>query len=217
MIHFHNAALTWAVLAWLVPAAPAADNETVKGRIQEVRASAHRLTVTTEQGKELTLRVDENSRLEKHGRRIDLDQLHDGMRVQATYEARGGENHLVSLTTVPVRVEDLKKEIHEALRDAKAYTFQHKDEYRQRLQGILGQLDEQIDQLEQQMSQAGSQARKEFNEQLPKLRRLRDRVQAQAERVKAASPQAWEDIKAGVGAALEDLGQAFQKAGERFR
>jgi len=218
MNRFRQAIVALAALFLLVPAALAAeDQQTVRGRIQEVRPSTKQLLLTTEGGKELTLRVDDRSRLQQQGKEVALDQFKKGMRVQAVYESRDGGNRLVSLTPALVSAAEVQKEIRDALQAAGAYTYQHRDEYRRRLQNVLDQVNDRIEQLQSQAARAGAEARKEYAEQIDQLRRLRDKVETQAERVKSATPKAWDDLKSGVGAALEDLRKAFEKAGERFR
>ncbi len=207
-----------AVLAVLAAATPAAENrEKVEGRIREVRPSAHQLLLQTREGKELTLQVDNRSRVEQNGREVGLDQLRAGTRVQVAFESRDGENRVVSLKAVPVSAEDVRKEIREAFQAAKAYSFQQKDDYRKKLQSVLDDVNARIDDLQHQAAQAEGEARKQYSRQIEQLRRLRDRVQDQAERVKSATPGAWEEIKSGVGSALEDLRKAFERAGEHFR
>jgi hypothetical protein len=207
-----------ATAALLLPSVlRAEDEQTVKGRIQEVRASAHQFLLTTDEGKLMTLRVDDHSRLERQGREAALDQFPKGMRVTVTYEPRAGENRVVSMAPAPVSVEDLRNEIRNAIEDAMSYTVQHKGNYYDRLERILEQVNDRIDQLKRQTAKAGPEARQELAEQLEHLRRLRDKAEAEAERVKSAAPGAWDEVKSGVRSALEDLRKGFEKAAEHFR
>jgi len=204
---------TWTVFA---SAALAADNRrTVKGYIRDVNAPAHQLTVATDDDKDLTFRVDDRSKLERNGRPVALDDFKKGMRVKVAFEPSGGENRVVSMTPATVTTEEVRKEIREALQAAKSYTYQQKDEYRKRLNRVLERTNERIEQLQARAEK--SDAKKEYSEQIEKLRRLRARLEARLERVKSATPGAWDDLKAGVSSALQDLGKAFEKAGDRYR
>ncbi len=210
--------LAAAVAALPASAARAADEQkTVKGTIQEVRAGAHQLVMTDEEGKEWVLHVDDRSKLERRGREVGLDQLTSGMHVQVTYVAHDGEKRVVSLTPAAVSAADVQKEVRDTLQAARSYTFEQRDKYSRRLQGVVGQVDDRIHQLQGQAARAGAEAKKQYAAQIEHLRGLRDKLQSQAERVKSATPQAWDDLKAGAGAALEDLHRAFEKVGERFR
>jgi hypothetical protein len=212
------AALSFVALAVPASATRAAENaEPIKGRIQDVRPSDRQLVLTTETGKQLTLQLDDRSRLELNGQQASLDQLKKGMRVKVIFESRDGQNRLVSLTSAPVSAEELQKKIHDTLEAARSYSYQHKDEYRQKLQSVLEEVNEHMGQLQHQAAQAGAAAKQQYAQQIEQLRRLRDKAQAQLERVKSATPGAWEDLKAGASAAFEDLRRAFEKAGERFK
>jgi hypothetical protein len=210
--------LALAVPAVLASAATAADHsKTVRGRIQEVNPSAHQLRIATDEGQELTLRVDNSARLARECNEVGLDMFQKGMRVKVVVESNDGGQRVVSMTPTAVTAEELRNEFRNALQAARSYTFGHKDEYRQRLQRLLQKVEERIDQLQAQAAQAGEEARPRLAQQIERRRRLRDKVQAQAERVKAATPGAWEDIKAGLGAALDDLRKGFENAGRHFR
>jgi len=203
--------LSFSALAVLASAALTAENrQTVKGRIREVSASTHRITLATDGGKELTFRVDKNSRLERKDREVGLDEFKKGMRVKITYESRGGERRVVSMTPVTVSAEEVRTEIREALQSAKSYTYRQRDKYRERLERVLKRADNRIDELRDQAAQAGDQAKKKYHEQIKQLRRVRDKARTQLKRLKSATPEAWEDFKSGVRSAFEDLRKAFE-------
>lgn len=218
MKHIPGAVLSLTALALFASSAWTAEKqETARGSIQEVRASARQVVISTDGDKELTLRVDERSILEQKGLEAALDQFKKGMRVKVAYEPRDGENRVISMTSATVSAEELENKFRDALQSAKSYTFQHKDEYRRKLESVLGQVDDRIDQLQDEAARAGAKEKKELPEQLAQLRRLRDKAEAEAERVKSATPEAWQDLKSGIGSAFEDLRNAFEKAGAKFR
>ncbi len=209
------AMLACAAVVGLAAAALAAeDSETVKGHIQKIDPSAHQVQVVTDEGAELTLRVDEGSRLRQHGREVRLDEFRKGMAVKVRFQSRDGERRVVSMRPAAVSAEEVRNEIRDAIRAAKSYSYQHRDEYRERLQRALEEANERIGQLQEQAAHAGAEAKKRYAPQIEELRRLRDKAQAQAERVQAATPAAWEHLKSGVMSAFEDLRRAFDKSDE---
>lgn len=199
------------------PGPGAAPPVTAVGRIADVQADANRFTLHTGDGNTLTLYVDERSELRLHHRPAALDQFKEGTRVRVTYQSQAGREHVLTMTEAPRALEDLRRETNAALRAARSYTFEHKEEYQKRLQGVLDQIQDQIDQLKHRAEQAGTQVQQKYPQQLEELRRLKAKAQTRLERVKAATPGAWEDIKAGVGAAMEDLQKAFERASKRFQ
>jgi hypothetical protein len=116
-----------------------------------------------------------------------------------------------------VNAEEVQRELRNALDAVKGYTYQQKQEYQKRLEPVLQDLDERIDHLKEQAKGASKEARKWYPQALQELRRERRIVREQLAKAEAAAPGAWEDIKAGVGAAWNDLRQAFQRANERFK
>jgi hypothetical protein len=159
------------------------------GRIAEVRPGTGQITVQTRDGKDHTLTVDDRSTLRVGGETAKLDQLKPGMRVRVRYAAGDGKDRVLALTAVPP-AEDLRKQIRETLQAARAYGYQQKDEYARKLQGLLGDLDERIDELQEHAQEAKGQAHEEFDRQMKDLRRKREVVREQLDKVKAATPGA---------------------------
>ncbi len=121
------------------------------------------------------------------------------------------------MTANPVSAADVRNSIRDALQSAKTYAYQHKDVYRRRLDHVLHQADDRIAQLEDQAAHASAAARKELEPQIRELRRLRDRAQTQVERVQRATPQAWDNLKTGVGSACKTSVAPFEQAGKHLR
>ena len=117
----------------------------------------------------------------------------------------------------PVTAEDVDRQTREALQSAKSYSYEQKDEYQKRLQGVLQKLNDQIDELKRQAEQASGKARQQYQEELVRLEKLRIKAREQLARVRSATPGAWEDIKAGVSAAVEDLHNAYERAKTHFQ
>lgn len=117
----------------------------------------------------------------------------------------------------PVTADDVGQQVRQTLQAVKNYSFEQKDEYQKRLQAVLPKLDQRIDNLKRQAEQASGQAKEEYRKQIPRLQKLRARVQDQLARVQSATPGAWQDIKTGVGAAVEDLQKAFESAKTHFQ
>src|SRR5271165_5369639 len=114
MKHPRHAVVALATFALLASPSWAAENsQTVKGRIQEVHLATRQLEVTTDQGKELTLRVDEGTKLERNGKEVSLDQFQKGMPVKVVFESRDGQNRVVSMTRLAASAEQVGDDIRE--------------------------------------------------------------------------------------------------------
>lgn len=189
---------------------------TVEGTIADVKPPL--LTVRTADGRELRFTVDADSRLRLRDHAANLSELPAGTSIRVTYdETRDGKKRVVAATADPVTTADLKKKVQETLEAARNYTYDRKDEYAQKLQGVADDLNKKIAELKVQAEQAGAEAKARLQPQIDELRRKSETVQKQLDKVKAATPAVWNDIKSGVNKALEELQDAFEKARERLK
>ena len=194
-----------------------ADTTTVKGRITAVRPKSGVVVIRTSDGRTLELAVDSYSRLYHEGKRVKLRDLKSGTNVVATYHAEKGEQRLVRLADRPASAADVRDSIRETLKAAKSYTYKQKGEYEKRLRRLSRDLDAQIADLQVRARDATGDVRKELVHELRVLQKKKQVVRDQLARVKEATPGAWEDVKKGIGHALDDLAGAFEKARKRFK
>jgi hypothetical protein len=216
MTRIHRACLALAMSLTGASIAFAADS-TVTGRIIQLQPAEGRLTLQTSEGRKLELSLDSRSEVRLNHQDASLSQLKEGTRVRITYEPTDGKNRVISLRDAPVTAEEVQRELREALEAAKAYTFRQKEEYEKRLQPVLQDLDDRIDVLKEKAKGAAKEGRKRYAQAIEELRREREIVRHQLAKARAAAPGAWEEVKAGVGAAWDDLRKAFQRANDRLK
>lgn len=120
-------------------------------------------------------------------------------------------------TANPETVDSVKQKVKEALQAAKNYTYDHKDEYAQKLQNVVDDVNAKIADLKARAEKAGAEAQAQLQPQIDELRQKGREVQRQLDKVQAATPAAWSEIKTRVSKALEDLQDAFEKAKEKFK
>ena len=197
---------------------PAKDGtRSVVGKVGTIMPAANRFTLEPRSGPAMTFAVDRESQLRVDDRPARLDQFQPGRQVRVVYAPREGANRVVLMDTTSVTADDLKREVTDALRAAKDYTYQNKDEYRRRLDRLADQMEDRIADLQAQARQATGETKQQLDQAIQDLRGREKVLRKQMDRVSAASADAWGDIKAGVGSALEDLHGAYQKALSRFR
>jgi len=191
--------------------ASAADQATVRGQINAVDPAARAVTVRTAPGADLSLTADAQTRLAIGGKPVTLDQFRPGQRVRATYEKAGAVNRLVALrTTVPTEA-DLARDVRAALDSARGYTFAQKDEYQQKLRSVVDDVDDRLDDLQNRAKDATGDARTKLDAQIKNLQQTRDSVEKRLAQAKPAAADAWDEFKAGVGAAADDLHRAVDR------
>ncbi len=188
----------------------------VRGRITDVRPAEHLVTIQIRKGEEIKLTVDQHSRLQLNGQDVRLDQFSKGMPVRVAYRSEGGKHEVVSMSDPLLTADRLQKEINDVLASVKSYSFEMKDEYQKKLEGVLENLDERIGDLQERATQYSGEARRQAGRQIEDLLRKREVVRKQLARVREASPGAWNEIKQGLGAAVSDIQKAIERARARF-
>lgn len=201
-------------IAALCPAARAAEPVVVRGALTKIDASAKTVAVRPATGATVTLAVGPGSRIEVGGKPARLDQFKEGQRVRATYTVRDGRNEVVALRPAVATDEQLGREIRQALAAAKSYTFAQKDKYADELRDATDDVDDRIDHLEAEAKDAGAEAKAKIQARIADLRKRRGALAERLSKVQSATGDAWDDVKAGAGAALSDLEKALNELGK---
>ncbi|MGD9044752.1 MAG: coiled coil domain-containing protein [Desulfobacterales bacterium] len=92
-----------------------------------------------------------------------------------------------------------------------------KDSYIQKLQAMLHEWDKEIDRLATKAIKAKADAKLEYYEQIEELRDKQDVAIEKLEKLRQASDDIWEDLKAGIESAWNDLSEAVKSASSRFK
>jgi hypothetical protein len=111
---------------------------------------------------------------------------------------------------------DVKAEVVEAADVSLDYAAQKKEEYENAIASKLADLDEQLAELKSNAQEAEQDVREEVLAMLNNLEARRQEAQRKLEAIQAEAPDAWEDLKAGLDAALEDLDESYEQAKSRF-
>jgi hypothetical protein len=112
---------------------------------------------------------------------------------------------------------DVRRETREAAEAAGTLAAQKKAEYQKRMEEELEDLDRRIERLKARAADAGEEARARLEKELAELEPKREAARKKLEQFQAASAEAWEDMKEGVGNAFDELKQAYQRASERYK
>ena len=115
-----------------------------------------------------------------------------------------------------VSKEDVKQEANEAYDATKAYTQEQMQAFREQTEARLAEYKKEIDQLQAKVEKLGEDAKAKAEQQLTALRQKRDEVSEKLRELGSSGENAWEKIKSGIDAAMEDLGNAYKKAAAEF-
>jgi TolA-binding protein len=94
---------------------------------------------------------------------------------------------------------------------------QHKEEYQKKIETQLKELNQELKEWKDKAKKMEEKARSEMDEQLSKLSKKEEEASKKFEELRLKSGKAWEDLKAGVDSAMEDLGKAFDQMRSRFK
>jgi molecular chaperone GrpE (heat shock protein) len=94
----------------------------------------------------------------------------------------------------------------------KAEIRKQKEIYRKKTQAELDEMNKKIEELKTEAAKASARSRKKLNKEIAELEPKRRLAQRKIEELKASSSVAWEDAKAGVRAAIDDLERAYKQA-----
>jgi TolA-binding protein len=94
---------------------------------------------------------------------------------------------------------------------------QDRQQYQDQVEAKLRELDREIDELKAKAEKHGKEAQKQYDQQRPELERKRKAAQQEFEKLKNSSREAWQDMKAGIDAAMDNLESAYDKAASHFK
>ena len=104
----------------------------------------------------------------------------------------------------------------EAYDATKAYTQEQMQAFLEQTETRLAEYKKAIDQLQAKAEQLGGEAKAKAEQQLTALLQKRDEVSEKLKELSSSSGSAWEQIKSGIDAAMEDLANAYKKAAAEF-
>jgi len=116
-----------------------------------------------------------------------------------------------------VTTEDIKKEAKELVETTKSYTMEQKEAYEQQLANKLDEYAQKIAALKAQMVTMQGEAQKDMQEKIDSLHAKVEDMKSKALELQNASDAAWDDLKAGLDKAEDDLEESFTTAMQNFQ
>jgi len=127
-----------------------------------------------------------------------------------------GEKEQTQSKLATVSKKDIKKEAKEAYDATKAYTQEQMQAFREQTETRLAEYKKEIDQLKAKAEKLGGDTKAKAEQQLTALLQKRDEVSEKLKELSSSSGNAWEQLKSGIDAVMEDLGNAYKKAAAEF-
>ena len=127
-----------------------------------------------------------------------------------------GENEQDQGKTEKVSAEDVKEKTMEAYDATKAYTQDQMEAFHEQMKTRLAEYNDDIDQLQEKVEALGGDAKTRAEQQMTELRQKRDDVSEKLQELSSSGGNAWEQLKSGIDAAMEDLGNTYKKVVAEF-
>jgi len=127
-----------------------------------------------------------------------------------------GEKESTESKSATVSKEDVKNKVEEAYDTTKTYTQEQMQAFGEQTEARLAEYKKEIDQLQAKAEKLEGDAKAKAEQQLTALRQKRDEVSEKLKDLSSSSGNAWEQLKSGIDAAMEDLGNAYKKAAAEF-
>lgn len=112
--------------------------------------------------------------------------------------------------------EDVRRDAGQAVNTAVEFSQQAKDEFQQRLEARLQELDAEIAQLREKGRDLKDQAKADWERKMTDLETKREAARAKLAELDQSSAEAWKDVQQGVQSAWDELEKAFRDASREF-
>jgi len=127
-----------------------------------------------------------------------------------------GEKEQDQSKPATVTKEEVKQEVKEAYKAAAIYTKEQMQTYKDEAEAKLAGYAKDIDQLKVKAEKLEGDARVKAEQQITALRQKRDAVSEKLKELSSSSGSAWEQLKSGLDAAMDDLIDAYKKVVAEF-
>jgi uncharacterized phage infection (PIP) family protein YhgE len=112
--------------------------------------------------------------------------------------------------------QETNKEAKDASKGSLAYMRHQRDEYQKQIEAQLKEYDQKLDELEVKAGTVKQEAKALFNQKIEALREKQRAAHDKLDKLSTATGKAWEDLKSGTDAAMEDLAKAYHDAVSHF-
>ena len=114
--------------------------------------------------------------------------------------------------TTSQQLDKVKQETKVAARDLQDYSYAQKNEFVEKMQGQLAEINKDLDQLSAKIEKSSAAAKAEANPKLQAMREQMVKLTKQLDDAKGATESTWSDVKAGFKKGYDELKDSFQQA-----
>lgn len=123
-----------------------------------------------------------------------------------------GENEQTQSNPAAVSKEDIGQNAMDTYDATRAYTLEQMQAFQEQTETRLGEYKKEIERLQANVENLGDDAKAEAQQQLTVLLQKQDAVSEKLKNLNSSNWNAREQLKSGINAAMEDLGNSCKKA-----
>jgi hypothetical protein len=128
----------------------------------------------------------------------------------------GCEKNSADRTPGKVTSEDVRRDAGQAVNTAAEFSQQAKEEFRQKLETQLNELDAKMAKFREKGRDLKDEAKVQWDRKLADLEKKRDAARDELAKVGQSSAEAWKDVRKGAASAWDELDKAFRDASKEF-
>jgi excinuclease UvrABC helicase subunit UvrB len=113
-------------------------------------------------------------------------------------------------TNAPATAEDVKRETKEALEATKDYTAQQVKEFNKKAEAKFRKLGKKLDELKAKADKRTGQSRADLDKKIAEAQKRADELKPKLEELKAATSNAWFEVKTALDHDLKELEKALK-------
>lgn len=117
----------------------------------------------------------------------------------------------------PVTPGTIAQEARETIEATTQYTAQQKAAFQRKAQGELEAIQQQMTALQGRIDKASVSARAELQKSIHELEVKKEAAKTQLDGLKSATDATWNEMRAGVHSAIEEMNQSFQRARSKLQ
>lgn len=204
---------------WAVGQEKARDKEetplTARGRILHIEPEEKRLVIKTPDGRDLTVRITDDSKLLLNNRNATLSQLQEGNRVRISYKSVNDNREIISLSSRRFDLDELSRNLKNAIEKTRVLTTTTRTEYLKRVEQALADSEDVVDDLTDRAEKATGELRKKLLNEAETIRQHSSKLSEQVQKLKDVGNDAWEDLKSNISDTLEKLEKSCNQSQSR--
>jgi hypothetical protein len=137
--------------------------------------------------------------------------------VRVRYAPGPERERVIALHSDATTARDAREKMRATMQTAGKYAYREKEKFQRKMKHIRADIDAQIARLQVRGKHASKELRERYDREIVQLKKQAAVARQELAQAGAATAEGWEKFKKGAASALEGLGNAIERAGDRLR